>query len=70
MKKIESGQGLEDDNDELTKLVQENTKLKHRLAVLNRVNKFYNLKKIKKNSNCFFFRQLKLKKDHQNQLMK
>lgn len=36
MKKIKSGQGLEDDNDELAKLVQENTKLKHRLAVLNR----------------------------------
>lgn len=36
MKKIQSGVGLEDDNEEFAKLVQENTKLKHRLAVLNR----------------------------------
>lgn len=43
MNKIQSGHGLEDDSEELAKLVQENTKLKHRLAVLNRVIN-YNLK--------------------------
>lgn len=42
IRRFANGEFADDDDEELTKLVLENSKLKHRLAILNRVSRVTN----------------------------